>query len=339
MLVRLAACGVCHTDLYTASGADPTGYAPCVLGHEGAGVVERVGDGVTLVAPGDHVITLFAPECGECVHCLSGRTNRCVAIRDMQGLGFLPDGTTRLSRDGEPMRHFMGTSTFAEYTVMPEIALAKVSPEASLEGCAPFACGLATGIGAALYTADVQPGSTCVVFGCGLVGLGAVIGCRLAGAERIVAIDLSEERLARLGTTARPTRVSPATTSSTGSARRPAASARTTRSRRRGTCTVMRQAVEAAREAWGLATMVGVAGKGETLDIVPRLLITGRRVTGSSFGGVKGRTQVPQLVDRWLAGEIDVESLLSHRLTLDEVNRGFELMEAQDGIRSVIVFE
>ena len=193
-LVRLAACGVCHTDLYTASGADPTGYAPCVLGHEGAGVVERVGEGGrSLVAPGDHVVTLFAPECGECVHCLSPRTNRCVAIRDQQGLGFLPDGTARLERDGEPLRHFMGTSTFAEYAVIPEIALAKVSREAPLAGCAPFACGLSTGIGAALYTAKVEPGSTCVVFGCGLVGLGCVIGCRLAGAERIVAVDLSEE--------------------------------------------------------------------------------------------------------------------------------------------------
>src|SRR5512145_2551949 len=196
VLVRLVACGVCHTDLYAASGADPTGYAPCVLGHEGAGVVEAVGEGVTLVRPGDHVVTLFAPECGECVHCRSDRTKRCVAIRDQQGLGYLPDGTTRLSRDGVELRHFMGTSTFAEYTVMPEIALAKVSPEAQLEACAPFACGLATGIGAALYTAQVQSGSTCVVFGCGLVGLGAVIGARLAGAERIVAIDLSERRLA-----------------------------------------------------------------------------------------------------------------------------------------------
>src|SRR5918994_3092578 len=196
VLVRLAACGVCHTDLYTASGADPTGYVPCLFGHEGAGVVEGVGPGVSLVEPGDHVITLFAPECGECFHCRSGRTNRCVAIRDQQGLGFLPDGTTRLSRDGEPMRHFMGTSTFGEYTVMPEIALAKVSPDAPLDGCAPFACGLSTGIGAALYTAQVAAGSTCVVFGCGLVGLGAVIGCRLGGAARIVAIDLSEGRLA-----------------------------------------------------------------------------------------------------------------------------------------------
>ena len=340
VLVRLVACGVCHTDLYTASGADPTGYAPCVLGHEGAGVVERVGADVTLVAPGDHVITLFAPECGECVHCRSGRTNRCTAIRDQQGLGYLPDGTTRLSRGGEPMRHFMGTSTFAEYTVMPEIALAKVSPEASLEGCAPFACGLATGIGAALYTADVAAG-----LDVRRLRLRArrprrrhrlpARGRRADHRDRPLRGPARERSPSRRDRHARRRRrrrrLDPRA--------RPTASAPTTRSRRPGTSHVMRQAVEAAREAWGLATMVGVAGKGETLDIVPRLLITGRRVTGSSFGGVKGRTQVPQLVDRWLAGEIDVESLLSHRLTLDEVNRGFELMEAQDGIRSVIVFD
>jgi S-(hydroxymethyl)glutathione dehydrogenase / alcohol dehydrogenase len=338
-LVRLVACGVCHTDLYTASGADPSGYAPCVLGHEGAGVVEAVGDDVISLAPGDHVVTLFAPECGECAHCRSGRTNRCVAIREQQGLGYLPDGTTRLSRGGEPLRHFMGTSTFAEYTVMPEIALAKVNPEAPLEGCAPFACGLATGVGAALYTAQVEAGSTCVVFGCGLVGLGAVIGCRLAGAGRIVAVDLSEERLAMARQHgADDTRLAGDDVvdwirSETGGFGADFTFEAT------GNVQVMRQAVEAAREAWGLATMIGVAGKGETLDIVPRLLVTGRRVTGSSFGGVKGRTQVPQLVERWLGGEIDVDSLLSHRLSLDEVNRGFELMEAQDGIRSVIVFD
>ncbi len=195
-LVRLVACGVCHTDLYTASGADPSGYSPTVLGHEGAGVVEAVGEGVTLVEPGDHVVTLFSPQCGECIHCRSPRTNLCLAIRDMQNQGFLPDGTTRLSRDGEPIRHFMGTSTFAECTVMPEIALAKVDPEAPLDHAALFACGLSTGIGAALNTARVEPGSTCVVFGTGMVGLGAVVGCRLAGAERIIAVDVAEERLA-----------------------------------------------------------------------------------------------------------------------------------------------
>ncbi len=337
-LVRIVACGVCHTDLYTASGADPSGYAPCVLGHEGAGVVESVGPGVTSLAPGDHVVTLFAPECGACVHCRSPRTNRCVAIRDQQGLGYLPDGTTRLHRGGEPLRHFMGTSTFAEAAVLPEIALAKVNPEAPLEGCAPFACGLSTGIGAALNTAQVEAGSTVVVFGAGLVGLGAVIGARLADAGRIIAIDLSEERLAQArhhGAT--DTRVAAEDTvdwirSETGGFGADYTIEAT------GNVAVMRQAVEAAREAWGLATMCGVAGKGEVLEVVPRLLITGRRVTGSSFGGVKGRTQVPQYVERWLRGEIDVESLISHRLTLDEVNRGFELMEEQDGIRSVIAF-
>src|SRR6266852_3286791 len=195
VLVRLVACGVCHTDLYTASGADPSGYAPTVLGHEGAGVVERVGEGVTSVAPGDHVVTLFSPQCRECIHCRSDRTNLCLAIREQQNMGYLPDGTTRLSSNGEPIRHFMGTSTFAEYTVMPEIALAKIAAEAPLDHACVFACGLSTGLGAALNTAKVESGSTCVVFGAGLVGLGAVIGCRLSGAERIVCVDPAERRL------------------------------------------------------------------------------------------------------------------------------------------------
>src|SRR6201747_1405993 len=195
VLVRLVACGVCHTDLYTASGADPSGYAPTVLGHEGAGVVERVGDGVMSLRPGDHVVTLFSPQCRESIHCLSQRTNLCLAIREQQNLGFLPDGTTRLSREGEPIRHFMGTSTFAEYTVMPEIALARVAPEAPLDRACLFACGLSTGLGAAINTAKVEAGSTVVVFGAGMGGLGAVAGCRLQGAERIICVDLSEERL------------------------------------------------------------------------------------------------------------------------------------------------
>ncbi len=338
VLVRLEACGVCHTDLYTASGADPTGYAPCVLGHEGAGVVEKIGTGVTMVKPGDHVITLFAPECGQCIHCRSSRTNRCIAIREQQGRGYLPDGTARLSRGGEELRHFMGTSTFAEYTVMPEIALAKVNPEAPLDGCAPFACGLSTGIGAALYTAQVERGSTVAVFGCGLVGLGAVIGARLAGAERIIAIDLAENRLQdALHHGATETRVGGPDTVDWLKEQTDGYGIDYT-FEATGNVNVMRQAVESAREAWGLATMCGVAGKGELLEVIPRFLITGRRVTGSSFGGVKGRTQVPLLVDHWLNGDIDVEALLSHRITLDEVNHGFELMEQQDGIRSVITF-
>ncbi len=338
VLVRLEACGVCHTDMYTASGADPSGYAPCVLGHEGGGIVEKVGDGVTSVAPGDKVVTLFSPQCRECVHCVDPRTNLCMAIRAEQNLGHLPDGTTRLSRDGEDIRHFMGTSTFAEYTVMPEIALAKINPEAPLDHACLFACGLSTGLGAAMYTAKVEPGTTCVVFGAGMVGLGAVAGARLMGAERIICVDLSEDRLelAR-GQGATDLKVADENTvqwilDETGGFGADYTFEAT------GLVNVMEQAVEAARMAWGLCTVAGVAGKGETLDIVPRLLITGRRVAGSSFGGVKGRDQVPELVDRYLAGEIDVEPFLSHRITLDEVNKGFDLMEAQDGIRSVIEF-
>ncbi len=338
VLVRLEACGVCHTDLYTASGADPSGYAPTVLGHEGAGVVEHVGEGVTSLSPGDHVVTLFSPQCRECIHCLSERTNLCLAIRDMQGQGYLPDGTTRLSRDGEPVRHFMGTSTFAEYTVMPEIALAKVSPEAPLAGACLFACGLSTGLGAAMNTARAQAGSTCAVFGAGMVGLGAVAGCRLQGADRIICVDLSSERLELArgqGATdlveGGPDAVEQILELTGGFGADYTFEAT-------GNVYVMRQAVEAARMGWGLCTVAGVAGKGETLDVVPRLLITGRRIAGSSFGGVKGRDQVPQLIDLWLAGDIDVDPFLSHRISLEDVNRGFELMEAQDGIRSVVEF-
>jgi S-(hydroxymethyl)glutathione dehydrogenase / alcohol dehydrogenase len=339
VLVRLVACGVCHTDLYTASGADPSGYAPTVLGHEGAGVVEGVGEGVSSVRPGDHVLTLFSPQCRECAHCRDPRTNLCLAIREQQNKGYLPDGTTRLSRDGQPIRHFMGTSTFAEYAVMPEIALAKIDRAAPLDEACVFACGYSTGIGAALNTARVQPGSTCVVFGAGLVGLGAVAGCRLQGAARIVAIDLSHSRLelARgqgatdtLLADQEPTQRVLDLTDGFGADYTFEAT---------GRVDVMRQAVETARMGWGLATICGVAGKGETLDVVPRLLITGRRVAGSSFGGLKGRDQVPALVDRWLAGELTVEPLISHRLPLDEVDRAFRLMEAQDGIRSVIRFD
>ena len=338
VLVRLVACGVCHTDLYSASGADPSGYAPTVLGHEGAGVVERIGVGVSSLAPGDHVVTLFSPQCRECVHCLDPRTNLCLAIREEQNNGYLPDGTTRLSRGGEPIRHFMGCSTFAEHTVMPEIALAKVNPEAPFEHACLFACGLSTGLGAAINTAAVSRGSTCAVFGAGMVGLGAVAGCRLQGAERIICVDLSQERLGLArgqGATdvieGGPGAVE-AILEMTGGLGADYTFEAT------GNVAVMRQAVEAARMAWGLCTVAGVAGRGETLDIVPRLLITGRRVAGSSFGGVKGRDQVPQLVERALDGEIDVAPFISHRLRLEDVNRGFELMKAQDGIRSVIEF-
>ncbi len=336
VLVRLRACGVCHTDMYTASGVDPSGYAPTVLGHEGAGVVERCGADVSLLSEGDHVVTLFSPQCGECVHCVSPLTNLCLAIREQQNLGYLPDGTTRLSRAGEPLRHFMGTSTFAEYTVMPEIALARIDREAPLDRACLFACGLSTGLGAAIKTAGVREGSTCVVFGAGMVGLGAVAGARLQGAERIVCVDLSPERLELA-------RGQGATDVLVGGENAVQEILDMTAGfgadytfEATGSVAVMRQALEAARMGWGLCTVCGVAGRGETLEVVPRLLITGRRVCGSSFGGLKGREDVPALVDRYLAGEIDVDPFISHRLRLEEINRGFELMEAQDGIRSVI---
>jgi S-(hydroxymethyl)glutathione dehydrogenase / alcohol dehydrogenase len=339
VLVRLKACGVCHTDLYTASGADPSGYAPTVLGHEGAGVVEEVGEGVTSLAPGDHVVTLFSPQCRECIHCVSPKTNLCLAIREQQNLGYLPDGTTRLSRNGERVRHFMGTSTFAEATVMPEIALAKVNPEAPLDVIATLACGATTGIGAALYIAKVEAGSTCAVFGAGLVGLGAVAGCRLAGAERIIVVDLSEERLEharRQGATdtmlAGPDTVQEIVEMTGGFGADYTFEAT-------GNVAVMRQAVEAARMGWGLCTVAGVAGKGELLEVIPRFLITGRRIAGASFGGAKGRDRVPELVDSYLSGDLDLDSLVTRRVSLDEVNDAFEAMERQDGIRTVITYD
>lgn len=340
VLVKVAACGVCHTDLYTASGSDPSGYAPCVLGHEGAGIVEEPGPGVKSLAVGDHVVTLFSPECGECLHCRSGRTNICLAIREQQGRGFLPDGTARLSRAGSPLRHFMGTSTFAEYTVMPEVALARIDRAANLESVSILACGATTGIAGALWKAEVSRGSTCAIFGAGMVGLGAVVGCKLAGAERIVAVDLSEERLewaSRYGATdlirvaddLDPVACILEMTGGFGADFTFEAT---------GSVKVMGQAVEAARMGWGLCTVLGVAGRGEKLEIVPRLLITGRRVQGGSFGGARGRTQVPQLVEMYLDGKIDLDGFISHRLSLDEINRAFELMKAQDGMRAVITF-
>lgn len=339
VLVKVHACGVCHTDLYTASGADPSGYCDCVLGHEGAGVVEEIGEGVTSLKKGDHVVTLFSPECGECVNCKSGKTNICTAIRAQQGQGYLPDGTSRLSRDGEPLRHFMGTSTFAEYTVMPEIALAKVDPEAKMESICLLACGATTGIAAALWKAEVEEGSSVAVFGAGMVGLGAVAGAKLRGAERIFVVDPSEKRLElakRWGATdcIQPTEnVVQEIVDATGGMGADYTFEAT------GIVDVMGQAVEAARMGWGLCTVLGVAGKGEALSIIPRFLITGRTVQGGSFGGAKGRTHVPQLVDMYMRGELDLDGFVSHRITLDEVNKGFDLMHHQDGIRSVIKFD
>jgi len=338
VLVQIKSCGVCHTDLYTASGADPSGYCDCVLGHEGAGIVAEIGEGVLSVAVGDHVVTLFSAECGQCLHCLSGKTNLCLAVREQQGLGFLPDGTSRLSRAAGPLRHFMGTSTFAEYSVMPEVSLAKVNRDADFDAICLLACGATTGIAAALWKAEVEAGSSVAVFGAGMVGLGAVAGAKLRGAEKIMVIDPSAERRElskKFGAThvfdGGDHAVQEVLDQTQGFGADYTFEAT-------GIVDVMGQAVEAARMGWGIATMLGVAGKGEQMKITPRFLITGRTVQGGSFGGAKGRTHVPQLVDLYLSGELDLDGFVSHRITLDEVNHGFDLMHRQDGIRSVIQF-
>jgi len=339
VLVKVHACGICHTDMYTASGADPSGYIPCVLGHEGAGVVEAIGEGVTSLTPGDHVITLFSPECGECVHCKSGKTNICLAIREQQGQGHLPDGTPRLSRDGEPMKHFMGTSTFAEYTVMPEIALAKVDPAAPFDKICMLACGATTGIAAAIWKAEVEEGSSVAVFGAGMVGLGAVLGARLRGAERIIVVDPSASRL-ELAKQAGATDVLEGGPGAVdGILEMTGGFGADYTFEATGLVDVMGQAVEAARMGWGMCTLLGVAGKGEKLEIIPRFLITGRKVQGGSFGGAKGRTHVPQLVDMYMRGDLPLDMFVSHHMPLDDVNKGFDLMHHQDGIRSVITFD
>lgn len=340
VLVRVKACGVCHTDLYTASGVDPSGYCDCVLGHEGAGVVEEVGEGVTSLQKGDHVVTLFSPECGECVNCRSGKTNICLAIREQQNQGYQPDGTSRLARpSGEPLRHFMGTSTFAEATVMPEIALAKVDPSASFEAICLLACGATTGIAAALWKASVEPGSSVAVFGAGMVGLGAIVGAKLRGAEKILALDPSAKRRELAKQFGATEALDPGDAPVDAVLERTDGFGADYTFEATGRVDVMGQAVEAARMGWGLCTVLGVAGKGEKLEIIPRFLITGRKVQGGSFGGAKGRTQVPQLVDMYVRGELPLDDFISHRITLDEVNRGFELMEEQDGVRSVIQFD
>jgi S-(hydroxymethyl)glutathione dehydrogenase/alcohol dehydrogenase len=336
VLVRLSACGVCHTDMYTASGADPSGYAPTILGHEGAGIVEAVGDGVSSLVPGDHVVTLFSPQCRECLHCRSEKTNLCLAIREQQNLGYLPDGTTRLHRGEERIRHFMGTSTFAEAAVIPEIALAKINRDAPLATVATLACGATTGIGAALYVAKVERGSTCAIFGAGLVGLGAVAGARLAGAERIICVDLDEGRLAQA-------RAHGATDTFIGGEDAVQQILDMTDGfgadytfEATGNVKVMRQAVEAARMGWGLATVAGVAGRGEVLEVIPRFLITGRRIAGASFGGAKGRDRVPELVELYLAGDLDLDAFVTDRIALDDVNDAFAAMDRHEGVRTVI---
>jgi S-(hydroxymethyl)glutathione dehydrogenase / alcohol dehydrogenase len=340
VLLRVVATGVCHTDAYTLSGDDPEGAFPAILGHEGGAIVEDVGAGVTSVKPGDKVIPLYTPECGKCKFCLSGKTNLCQAIRVTQGKGLMPDGTSRFSVNGKQILHFMGTSTFSEYTVLPEIAVAKVSDEAPLETVCLLGCGITTGIGAVLNTAKVEPGSSVAVFGLGGVGLSVIQGAMMARAERIIAIDINpdKEAMARsLGATDfvnprdydRPIQEVIVDLTDGGVDYSFEAI---------GNVNLMRAALECCHKGWGESTIIGVAGSGQEICTRPFQLVTGRVWRGSAFGGVKGRTQLPGYVDRYLSGEIKVDEMITHTMALEEINDAFDLMHDGKSIRSVIHF-
>jgi len=340
VLLRVVATGVCHTDAYTLSGEDPEGAFPAILGHEGGAVVEEIGQGVTTLKPGDHVIPLYTPECGECAYCTSGKTNLCQAIRLTQGRGVMPDGTSRFSSGGKQILHFMGTSTFSEYTVLPEIAVAKVSQAAPLEKVCLLGCGITTGIGAVLHTARVEPGSTVAVFGLGGVGLSVIQGAVMARAARILAVDVNadkEEMARQLGATdfVNPKDyddpIQNVIVDLTDGGVDYSFEAV-------GNVDLMRSALECCHKGWGESTIIGVAGAGQEISTRPFQLVTGRVWRGSAFGGVKGRSQLPGMVDQYMAGEIKVDEMITHTMGLDAINEAFDLMHAGESIRSVIHF-
>jgi S-(hydroxymethyl)glutathione dehydrogenase/alcohol dehydrogenase len=338
-LVKLAATGVCHTDAYTLSGRDPEGLFPVVLGHEGAGVVEEIGPGVRSLAPGDHVIPLYIPECRECRFCLSGRTNLCVKLRATQGKGLMPDGTSRLSHRGRPIHHYMGTSTFAERTVLPEIALAKIRPDAPLDRVCLLGCAVTTGIGAVLHTAKVEPGSSVAVFGLGGVGLSVIQGAVMAGAERIIGVDLNPGKFdlaRRFGATEF---VNPSEVKDLAQAIIDRTDGGVDYSFECvGNVELMGQALACTQRGWGQSIIIGVAGAGEQIHARPFLLVTGRSWRGSAFGGTRGRTQLPGFVDRYLAGRIKLDEMVTRTMPLERINEAFELMHQGEVIRSVITY-
>ncbi|WP_323886404.1 S-(hydroxymethyl)glutathione dehydrogenase/class III alcohol dehydrogenase [Aeromonas veronii] len=336
--VRIVATGVCHTDAFTLSGEDPEGVFPCILGHEGGGIVESVGEGVTSVKVGDHVIPLYTPECGECKFCKSGKTNLCQKIRSTQGKGLMPDGTTRFSKDGQPIYHYMGTSTFSEYTVLPEISIAKVDPAAPLEEVCLLGCGVTTGIGAVMNTAKVKEGESVAIFGLGGIGLSAVIGARLAKAGRIIAIDINESKfeLARkLGATDcinpndydKPIQEVIVELTDGGV---------DFSFECIGNVKVMRAALECCHKGWGESVIIGVAGAGQEISTRPFQLVTGRVWRGSAFGGVRGRSELPSYVQRYMQGEFRLDDFITHTMALEQINEAFDLMHEGKSIRTVI---
>ena len=339
VLVEIKATGVCHTDAFTLSGGDPEGLFPSVLGHEGAGVVVEVGAGVTSVAVGDHVIPLYTPECRNCKFCLSGRTNLCVAIRATQGKGVMPDGTSRFSYKGKPVFHYMGCSTFSNYTVLPEIALAKVRKDAPMEKICYIGCGVTTGVGAVINTAKVRPGSTVAVFGLGGIGLNVVQGARMVGADMIIGVDLNPDREA-LGRQFGMTHfINPKTTPDVVAEIQKLTEWGVDYSFECiGNVDVMRQALECCHRGWGESVIIGVAAAGKEISTRPFQLVTGRNWRGTAFGGAKGRTDVPKIVDMYMAGKIEIDPMITHVMGLEEINTAFDLMHAGKSIRSVVVF-
>jgi S-(hydroxymethyl)glutathione dehydrogenase/alcohol dehydrogenase len=340
VLVEIKATGICHTDEFTRSGADPEGLFPAILGHEGAGVVLECGPGVTSLEPGDHVIPLYTPECGKCKSCLSGKTNLCTAIRATQGKGLMPDGTSRFSRKGQMIHHYMGCSTFANHTVLPEIALAKIRKDAPFDKVCYIGCGVTTGIGAVINTAKVEKGANVVVFGLGGIGLNVIQGARMVGARMIVGVDLNPERRAIAETFGMTHFVNPKDVKgdvvqhivalTDGGADYSFECI--------GNVEVMRQALECCHRGWGVSTIIGVAGAGQEIKTRPFQLVTGRVWKGTAFGGARGRSDVPKIVDWYMDKKIDIDSLITHTMPLERINDGFDLMHKGESIRSVVVY-
>jgi S-(hydroxymethyl)glutathione dehydrogenase / alcohol dehydrogenase len=339
VLVEVKATGICHTDKYTLSGADPEGLFPAILGHEGAGIVLEVGKGVKSVQPGDHVIPLYTPECRECDYCLSRKTNLCQKIRTTQGRGLMPDGTSRFSLNGRPILHYMGTSTFANHTVLPEIAVAKIRKDAPFDKVCYIGCGVTTGIGAVIFTAKVEPGARVVVFGLGGIGLNVIQGARMAGAEMIVGVDLNPKREALARKFGMTHFVNPKGIDDiVGHLVELTGGGADYSFECVGNTTLMRQALECCHKGWGVCTIIGVAGAGQEISTRPFQLVTGRVWQGSAFGGARGRTDVPRIVDWYMDHRVNIDDLITHTMPLERINDAFELMTRGESIRSVVIY-